>query len=582
MPLAYSYLRMSSAEQLKGDSLRRQLQRSRAYAEAHGLTLDESLRDLGVSAFRGKNRAVGALASFLRLVEDGSVPRGSALLVESLDRLSRETPLDALQPFLALVNAGVRIVTLVDGQSYDRERLVREPWGLLGSLMVMMRANEESVMKSDRSGQAWRNKQDHAKTMKVTARCPGWLRLSQDRTRFEIIPEKAQVVRDIYTWTAEGIGRHAVVRLLHRRGVRSLGGTRWYAASVARLLKDDSVLGVYCPGTIRGGKRRPTGERIEGYYPAIVTAELAGRARAAMGARVGTGGRRGETYNNLFHGLVHCACGEPMRLRNRGRKRRRGQGGLFLKCRAACEGEACQHRRDFNYEKLEKAFLRVISEIDFSRLDRDQSERYREVAERLAETEAAMATDQRRIRNLIEAAKEMDPAPRMVMQEIAALEQEVHRRIADKVRHEQAMERIRREGATDHAAEIERFAAKMGDQSGDELYRTRAALAAEIRRVVKRMTFDGGEQKVTIVMNGSLLKAYFFLRDFVMPITRTRIGSMEIGPVPPKDNISRVEGWCHRCYEPFDGSNGNLTCPVCGTEDADRIIWQVEADQAVR
>ena len=51
---AYSYLRFSTPEQLKGDSQRRQLEAARAYALEQGLELDESLtfQDLGVSGFK--------------------------------------------------------------------------------------------------------------------------------------------------------------------------------------------------------------------------------------------------------------------------------------------------------------------------------------------------------------------------------------------------------------------------------------------------------------------------------------------------------------------------------------------------
>src|ERR1019366_6467743 len=54
---AYSYVRMSTGPQLRGDSLRRQVERSEAFAAEHGLTLDTTLRlaDLGVSAYDGSN-----------------------------------------------------------------------------------------------------------------------------------------------------------------------------------------------------------------------------------------------------------------------------------------------------------------------------------------------------------------------------------------------------------------------------------------------------------------------------------------------------------------------------------------------
>jgi DNA invertase Pin-like site-specific DNA recombinase len=79
MKLAYSYVRFSSAEQAKGDSLRRQTAKAAAWCLENGYTLDPSTyKDLGVSGFRGKNAASGALAQFLeeecRERSLGSVP----------------------------------------------------------------------------------------------------------------------------------------------------------------------------------------------------------------------------------------------------------------------------------------------------------------------------------------------------------------------------------------------------------------------------------------------------------------------------------------------------------------------------
>src|SRR5664279_271956 len=74
-PRAYSYLRFSTPEQSKGDSLRRQTALAEEYAQRHGLTLDTelNLKDLGISAYRGDNAAVGALGAFLKAIRDGLV-----------------------------------------------------------------------------------------------------------------------------------------------------------------------------------------------------------------------------------------------------------------------------------------------------------------------------------------------------------------------------------------------------------------------------------------------------------------------------------------------------------------------------
>src|SRR5262245_17290487 len=116
-PLAYSYLRFSSPQQAAGDSIRRQTQATRDWCDRNKVPLDESLtlRDEGVSAFRGKHREnpdVHGLATFLAAVKTGRVPRGSFLVVENLDRLSRESIVPAVNLFTGILLAGIKVVQL--------------------------------------------------------------------------------------------------------------------------------------------------------------------------------------------------------------------------------------------------------------------------------------------------------------------------------------------------------------------------------------------------------------------------------------------------------------------------------------
>src|SRR3954463_6438548 len=93
-PVAYSYVRFSTPDQAKGDSLRRQTEAAAAWCERNGVRLDTSLTlpDLGTSAFRGRHHRDDrhALGAFIRLAESGRVPEGSYLIIERLDRLTRE------------------------------------------------------------------------------------------------------------------------------------------------------------------------------------------------------------------------------------------------------------------------------------------------------------------------------------------------------------------------------------------------------------------------------------------------------------------------------------------------------------
>jgi DNA invertase Pin-like site-specific DNA recombinase len=94
MATVYSYVRFSSKRQEQGDSLRRQKALGDAWLARrpeHHLDHTLRLRDLGVSAFRGKNldKDKGDLGKFLVLVQEGRIAKGSIFMLENLDRFSR-------------------------------------------------------------------------------------------------------------------------------------------------------------------------------------------------------------------------------------------------------------------------------------------------------------------------------------------------------------------------------------------------------------------------------------------------------------------------------------------------------------
>src|SRR5271166_6537898 len=120
---AISYCRFSTAIQASGDSLRRQLALSDDYAKKHNLQINRTLTDKGVSGFRGANLQQGALGAFIKAVEMRKVKPGSVLLIEALDRLSRNEITEQLGLFLCILTAGIEIVTLYDERSYTRESI---------------------------------------------------------------------------------------------------------------------------------------------------------------------------------------------------------------------------------------------------------------------------------------------------------------------------------------------------------------------------------------------------------------------------------------------------------------------------
>jgi DNA invertase Pin-like site-specific DNA recombinase len=360
MTRAYSYLRFSTPEQERGDSFRRQTSMAEAYAARHGLQLDErSFQDLGVSAYRGANAETGMLGEFLDLVRSEAIPKGSFLLVESLDRLSRNKPRKAVRLLESICEEGITLVTLADGKLYDEKTLDDDPMAFMWAFMVAIRANEESAMKSRRLKAAWEAKRSKAREKPLTARAPYWLRLNHSTGNFEEHEARANVVRRIFEMTLQGIGQHRIAETLNAERVPVFGsGRHWHRSYIAKLLGNPAVIGTCVPHTVEydgGRKLRRPGASVEGYFPAVVDRETFEHVQAmARGVRSPLRGRHAMTgtVSNLFGGIARCPlCDGTMTRVSKGKRQR-----AYLVCTNAKAGGGCRYRT-VPYERLEEAFL---------------------------------------------------------------------------------------------------------------------------------------------------------------------------------------------------------------------------------
>lgn len=372
-PKAYSYLRMSTERQIKGDSKRRQEQASRKYAEQHGLELveEDELQDIGISAFKGRNLSKGALGEFVEQVSAGKVPKGSYLLVESFDRLSRQEVPAAFGLFMSLTNAGINIVTLGDGHLYEAGKT--DMLELVHSIVIMGRAHEESKTKSERISAAWASKRAAIGEKKLTARSPGWLRLTEDRKTFELIPDKVEVVRRIFKETAEGIGAFSIVRRLNQEKIKPFGhGIAWQKSSLDKIILSKAAIGEFQPHRRTQSGFEPAGEAIAKYYPPAIDQDLFYRAQSARASRRhNSAGARGKQISNLFSSLAVCGyCQGRMHYLNKGKP---PKGGAYLVCDAANRKADCNITL-WSYDAFETSFLTFVEELDLEPLAHDGPE----------------------------------------------------------------------------------------------------------------------------------------------------------------------------------------------------------------
>jgi DNA invertase Pin-like site-specific DNA recombinase len=484
-PRAYSYIRMSSDLQLRGDSLRRQLEASSTYAAANGLDLvDESrLEDIGVSAFKGANVAEGALGRFLDAAKAGKVPAGSFLLVESLDRLSRQEVRKSLGIFLSIIDAGVNIVTLADNRVYTAQKT--ELVDLLTSLVIMSRAHEESQTKSRRVGAAWANKRARAMSQPLTATCPAWLRLSSDRTRYEVIEDRAAIVRRIFEESASGVGNYSINRRLNMDRVSHFGRSKgWHQSYVSKILKNRAVIGEFQPHRLVDGKRQPDGDAVKGYFPAVVEEQLFYRVQLGLHERLERGaGRKGERISNLFSRILTCAyCGSPVKFENKGPL---PKGGNFLVCDGAKRGLGCEETR-WRYDHFEASFLAFVREVDLERVIRgDDEARKRSIID---ETIAALRGEQETIRRRMENAYDLldvaGSATNFVAQKLQQLED--RRSVVEAELREKEQERARLGLIVSDGKQVKALIERLQDRNqSDEVYKLRSTIAARLRSLVR-------------------------------------------------------------------------------------------------
>lgn len=403
MRTAYSYIRFSTPEQRKGNSLQRQLDASRMLAERHGWRLDTSLRfsDLGRSAFKAGKQV--ELERFIRLIKEGVVKAGSILIIERLDRFSRQDVDVALELFMRIIREGVDIATLNPDTIHTRES-IKHLTGLIMPVVELAEANAASLNKSLRAIDNWNRKRQRGGPL--TARCPAWLRLEGDK--FALIPGKAKVVRKIFKMAIDGMGARRIVKHLNESGIvniaqgtkRNIGPT-WTQEYVERILANRQTIGEYQAYRLVDGERIPEGPPQAGYYPAVVDGDTFFAAQAAKQSRYRQRGPAGHDTANLFTGLLYDArSGSTMRLCNSSQSEK--AAGCFRRLASYHATHGAAPFVSWKHEHFEEGFLAAVREIavadllpkasDVNRLPALQG-RLADVERRISEVEAAIATE---------------------------------------------------------------------------------------------------------------------------------------------------------------------------------------------
>ena len=318
---AVLYARYSTDKQ-RESSIEDQLRGARARAELEGWTIVATHRDEGISGSVPVAQRRGGKA----LLADALASRYDVLIVEGLDRLSRE--LGEQEGLVKrLEHRGIRIIGTADG--YDTQasgrKVMRIARGLINELYL------DDLREKTHRGLAGQ----FDRGLSAGGRTYGYRTVDVGRGKaLQIDEQEARWVRWVFERFAEGDSVRTIAHRLNELGVPSARGGSWAISALhgdvtkgLGMLNNEIYIGRVIWNRRQWIKDPDTGRRRYVERPReewqervdeslrIISPELwqAVRNRPRLGPTAGTRTGRGASPKTLFGGLLRChACGGPV------------------------------------------------------------------------------------------------------------------------------------------------------------------------------------------------------------------------------------------------------------------------------
>lgn len=389
MKKCFIYHRVSSDQQLSGAGIERQEQNLNLYVERVKLldSMDDPeaviLRDQGVSAFKTNenNFSIGELGRWMEQVR-ASMWDGSHLVLESIDRFSRQNPFVVVGYLSELVNHNITIHDVSLNMLINRSNSAMLPI----VTMSAQRAYEESKIKSDRIRDGWKRKREQAfnNGTIVTNKRPQWIDIRDDKY---VLNDKVHIVKEVFRLYQSGIGTPTIAKILNEKDSEWLfeSGRLWRGESVHKLLKNKRVTGsIFISEIIRdyNSTSNPVDQkRYEmDVYPIVISKEEFNlvqqllRSRRASTGRISTSKDTDELKkSNIFNSICRCGkCGEAMYHNVVKSHRNSKKNGKFTEeyryIRCLGERDNLCDNKALRYEVVEQFVLEHLKGMDFSRI----------------------------------------------------------------------------------------------------------------------------------------------------------------------------------------------------------------------
>jgi hypothetical protein len=434
-PIAYSYIRFSTPEQSLGDSKRRQFEETEKYCRENKLILSDNIfHDEGVSAFKGRNKTKDAqLARFLMLCRQNKIKKGSYLLCEHIDRITREPISNAFDTVKSIIDYGIIVVTLNDKRKYSKETL--NQIDLLCLIFTLFQSHDESVKKQERIRKSWENKRNQLISGKLQKlpQIPNWL--NQNKSGEILVDEKkaATVIRIFDMFVNQKISSSSIHKTLNQENVPIISkkktSSKWQKDYISRILRNQAVIGFteFYETTIDSQTHKKKRILIKNsaakIYPQIIDDETFKTAQIKLKqVKKYQKGRIG-TVNLFSTAILKCArCNGKMEMTYKSKENR------FIVCQNNRHGLVCSNKYSYPYYSFESSFLKNVEEINFNQIFKDNNfENEIDSIEKDIEIIAVKLSDyEQKISNLVDNLSILPATAREItIQKIKSLENEI-------------------------------------------------------------------------------------------------------------------------------------------------------------